>query len=144
MNNIERLYQKTIMDYNNRLDLKRELENPSHTSRGHNPSCGDDIFIFLKVDKGKNFLKDASFIGSSCAICTCSTAMLIENIKGKSLDDVKKIIEEFFEMMRDKQHIENESLLNDATILKFVSDMPARVKCATLAWHTVHEMLEKS
>lgn len=142
MNSIEKLYQKTIMDYNNRSDLKKEIENPTHTSRGHNPSCGDDIVIFLEIEE--NIIKEAGFIGSSCAISTSSTAMLIENIKNHHIDEVKKIIEDFFKMMKNDDYEGNDDLLKDAILLKFVSNMPARVKCATLAWHTVEEMLLKN
>ncbi|VWL85187.1 Fe-S cluster assembly sulfur transfer protein SufU [Oceanivirga miroungae] len=143
MNNIEKLYQKTIMDYNNRTDLKKELKNPTMTSRGHNPSCGDDIFIFLDIDEEKNIIKDASFIGSACAISSASTAMLIENIKGKSIDEVKKIFDDFFKMIKVEEYEGDEEILQDATILKFVANMPARVKCGTLAWHTISEMLKE-
>ncbi|WP_156285961.1 Fe-S cluster assembly sulfur transfer protein SufU [Oceanivirga salmonicida] len=138
--NLEKIYSQTILDYNSRKDLKREIENPTLVERGHNPSCGDDILVLLKLDNDK--IVDASFTGNSCAISTASTAMLIENIKGKTKQKALEIINDFFEMMRTK-YDGNEELLNDAVLLKFVSNMPARIKCATLAWHTLKVMLEK-
>ncbi|WP_067142758.1 Fe-S cluster assembly sulfur transfer protein SufU [Oceanivirga salmonicida] len=138
--NLEKIYSQTILDYNSRKDLKREIENPTLVERGHNPSCGDDILVLLKLDNDK--IVDASFTGNSCAISTASTAMLIENIKGKTKQKALEIINDFFEMMRT-EYDGNEELLNDAVLLKFVSNMPARIKCATLAWHTLKVMLEK-
>lgn len=139
--NIEKLYQETIMDYNNRKDLKYEIENPTFVSRGHNPSCGDDILIFLKIENNK--VKDASFIGNACAISTASISMLIEDIRNKEIEEVKEILKDFFAMMTKEEYNGNEYILNDAILLKFVSNMPARIKCATLAWHTLDEILNK-
>ena len=81
--NLDRIYQQTILDYNNRKDLKKELENPTYVERGHNPNCGDDLTLEVKINK-KGIIEDASFLGNGCAISTASTAMLIEVIKGKT------------------------------------------------------------
>ncbi len=137
--NLEKIYSQTILEYNNRKDLKREIDKPTLVERGHNPSCGDDILIFLKLDN--EIIKDASFTGSSCAISTASTGMLVENIQGKNKNEALEIIKKFFEMMKNDKDADDE-ILNDAVILKFVSNMPARIKCATLAWHTIKEMIE--
>lgn len=140
MNDIERLYQQTILDYNSRSDLKKDLEEANFVERGHNPNCGDDLTLLLKIED--EIVKDASFIGSGCAISTASTAMLVENIKNKKLEDVKKILDEFFFMMRNNEE-KDYVLLNDAVLMKFVSNMPARVKCATLSWHSLNVVLDK-
>ena len=85
---------------------------------------------------------DASFIGSGCAISTASTAMLIDDIKGKNLEEAKKIVENFFTMM--KEHKEGDfNLLKDAILMEYVRDMPARIKCATLSWHSFEVILDK-
>lgn len=139
MFNVDRLYQQTILEYNNRKDLKREIPNADFVERGHNPSCGDDISLFLQMDEEK--IKDASYMGSACAICTASTAMLIDNIKDKSINEAKDILKNFFVMMRHEGDFD-EKLLNDAVLMEYVSNMPARVKCATLAWHTMKTIIE--
>ena len=132
MNDLDRLYQQTILDYNNRKDIKYEIKDACSVERGHNPSCGDDITLYFKIENEK--IVDVSFTGNACAICTASTAMLIDDIKLKSVKESKEIIEEFFKMMKNEES--NEDILNDASILSFVSNMPARIKCATLSWHT--------
>ena len=138
---IDKIYQQTILEYNKRSDLKKEIDKPTYVERGHNPSCGDDLTLLIKIKDDK--ILDASFIGSGCAISTASTAMLIEDIKGKTLVDAKKIIVNFFLMMKD--HKDGDvSLLNDAVLMEYVRDMPARVKCALLAWHTLEDMLDKN
>lgn len=140
MNDIERLYQQTILDYNSRNDLKKDLEKANFVERGHNPSCGDDLTLLLQIEG--EIVKDASFIGSGCAISTASTAMLVENIKNKKIDEVKNIVDEFFFMMRNDDEKEHD-ILNDAVLMKFVANMPARVKCATLSWHSLNVVLDK-
>ena len=81
--NLERIYQQTILDYNNRKDLKKELDDPTYIERGHNPNCGDDLTLEVRLSEDK-IVEDASFLGNGCAISTASTAMLIDMIKGKS------------------------------------------------------------
>ena len=137
---IDKIYQQTILEYNKRSDLKKEIDKPTYVERGHNPSCGDDLTLLIKIKDDK--ILDASFIGSGCAISTASTAMLIEDIKGKTLVDAKKIIDNFFLMMKD--HKDGDvSLLNDAVLMEYVRDMPARVKCATLSWHSFEVIVGK-
>lgn len=139
MNNIEKIYQQIIMEYNKRKDLKKELEHISNSKRGHNPSCGDDIYIMLDIEKEN--IKDASFIGESCAISGASTAMLIDSIKGKTVKDAKNILKQFFNMMSGENF--DEDVLNDSILMEYVKDMPARIKCATLSWRTLEEIIKE-
>lgn len=141
MNDLDRLYQQTILDYNNRKDLKYEIPDATYIERGHNPSCGDDITLFLKIVNNK--IVDISFLGNACAICTASTVMLIENTKDKKIDDTKYMLNVFFDMMRKENNFNDyENILKDASILEFVADMPARIKCATLSWHSLNVIVD--
>ncbi len=139
---LEKVYQLTILEYANRKDLKREILDATDIERGHNPSCGDDITILVKVEN--NIVKDISYIGLGCAISQASTAMLIELIQGKSVSESKEIIDIFFKMIKDTSITEEEKdRLNDASILEFTKDMPARIKCSTLSWHSTKVVLDK-
>ena len=96
--NLEKLYQQTILEYSNRKDLKREIEEPTFIERGHNPNCGDDLTLEVKLDKD-DIIEDAAFLGNGCAISSASTAMLIDLIKGKKLEEAKEKVDLFFKMM---------------------------------------------
>lgn len=140
MNDIDKIYQQTILEYNKRYDLKKEIDNPTFVERGHNPSCGDDLTLLVKIKD--DIIENASFIGAGCAISTASIAMLIDDIKGKNINTAKIIVENFFSMMTD--HKEGDfNLLKDAVLMEYVRDMPARVKCATLAWRCFEVILKK-
>lgn len=82
--NLEKIYQQTILEYSNRKDLKREMESPTYIERGHNPNCGDDLTLEIKLDGDK--IEDAAFLGNGCAISSASTAMLIDSYKRKDYD----------------------------------------------------------
>ena len=134
--NLERIYQQTILDYNNRKDLKKELDDPTYIERGHNPNCGDDLTLEVRLSEDK-IVEDASFLGNGCAISTASTAMLIDMIKGKSLENAKEKVELYFKMMKQDEKLtaDETKKLGDAVLMEYVAKMPARVKCATLSWH---------
>ena len=131
--NLERIYQQTILDYNNRKDLKKELDDPTYIERGHNPNCGDDLTLEVRLSEDK-IVEDASFLGNGCAISTASTAMLIDMIKGKSLENAKEKVELYFKMMKQDEKLtaDETKKLGDAVLMEYVAKMPARVKCATL------------
>lgn len=138
---VEKLYQLTILEYNNRKDLQKNIDNPTNIERGHNPSCGDDISLVLKIEDDK--IKEASFIGKGCAISTASSAMLVELIEGKDIKFCEKIIDVFFRMMKNEEvSKEEKELLGDAILLEITKDMPARIKCSTLTWHSLKVILE--
>ena len=142
--NLERIYQQTILDYNNRKDLKKELDNPTYVERGHNPNSGDDLTLEVRLSE-KNIVEDASFLGNGCAISTASTAMLIDLIKGKPLEDAKEKVEIYFKMMKQDEKLtpEETKKLGDAVLMEYVAKMPARVKCATLSWHSMKVIVDK-
>ena len=142
--NLERIYQQTILDYNNRKDLKKELDDPTYIERGHNPNCGDDLTLEVRLSE-KNIVEDASFLGNGCAISTASTAMLIDLIKGKPLEDAKEKVEIYLKMMKQDEKLtpEETKKLGDAVLMEYVAKMPARVKCATLSWHSMKVIVDK-
>lgn len=139
---INKLYQQTILEYSNRKDLKKEIDNPTDIQRGHNPSCGDDLTLVVKIKD--ELIEDASFIGSGCAISSASSAMLVELIKGKTLDETKKLLDVFFKMMYGKELSSlEEDMLEEAKLLEITKDMPARIKCSTLSWHSLKIIIDK-
>lgn len=139
---INKLYQQTILEYSNRKDLKKEIDNPTDIQRGHNPSCGDDLTLVVKIKD--ELIEDASFIGSGCAISSASSAMLVELIKGKSLDEIKKLLDVFFKMMYGEELSSlEEDMLEEAKLLEITKDMPARIKCSTLSWHSLKIIIDK-
>ncbi|MFZ1420418.1 MAG: SUF system NifU family Fe-S cluster assembly protein [Leptotrichiaceae bacterium] len=142
--NLERIYQQTILDYNNRKDLKKELDDPTYIERGHNPNCGDDLTLEVRLSEDK-IVEDASFLGNGCAISTASTAMLIDMIKGKSLENAKEKVELYFKMMKQDEKLtaDETKKLGDAVLMEYVAKMPARVKCATLSWHSMKVIVDK-
>ena len=142
--NLERIYQQTILDYNNRKDLKKELDDPTYLERGHNPNCGDDLTLEVRLSEDK-IVEDASFLGNGCAISTASTAMLIDMIKGKSLENAKEKVELYFKMMKQDEKLtaDETKKLGDAVLMEYVAKMPARVKCATLSWHSMKVIVDK-
>ena len=142
--NLEKLYQQTILEYSNRKDLKREIEEPTFIERGHNPNCGDDLTLEVKLDKD-DIIEDAASLGNGCAISSASTAMLIDLIKGKKLEEAKEKVDLFFKMMGQKEKLNSEEMkkLGDAVLMEYVANMPARIKCATLSWHSMKVIIEK-
>ncbi|HEY8362138.1 MAG TPA: SUF system NifU family Fe-S cluster assembly protein [Tissierellaceae bacterium] len=140
--NLNSIYTQIIMEHNRSTHNRRKLENPDITERGHNPSCGDDITLQLKISNG--IIEDAAFTGVGCAISQASASMMIDLIKGKSIKEALDLVETFIGMIK-KEITDEEELekLGDLIALQNISNMPARVKCAVLAWHTLKEALEK-
>ncbi len=143
--NLEKIYQQTILEYSNRRDLRKEMEEPTYIERGHNPNCGDDLTLEIKLKEDK--IEDASFLGNGCAISSASTAMLIDLIKGKTVAEAEEKVNLFFKMMSLEEGgltSEESKKLGDAVLMEYVAKMPARVKCATLSWHSMKVIIEKN
>ncbi|MBR6887379.1 MAG: SUF system NifU family Fe-S cluster assembly protein [Selenomonadaceae bacterium] len=132
---LENIYTELIAEHSHAKENRRHLDNATIKERGHNPSCGDEIILELEVAGG--VIKDAAFSGAGCAISQASTDMMIELMRGKSIDEAQRLAELFIGMIQgevtDDSKLEE---LDEAAALKNISTMPARVKCATLAWHT--------
>lgn len=139
---LKELYKETILQYSNRKDVKRLLAEPDFSERGHNPNCGDDITLLVKFEGDR--VKEVSYVGEGCAISKASTAILIDRMQGKNIAEAREQLEIFFRMMGQKQVPETErEKLGDALLLESAAGLPARVKCATLSWHTMEIILEK-
>ncbi len=139
---LDSVYTELIMEHNKNSRNKHSLEDADLSEHGHNPSCGDDITLELKFDG--DIISDAAFTGSGCAISQASTSIMIDLIKGKSIEKALELVETFIAMIKkdikDQQELRK---LKDAMALKNISNMPARVKCAVLSWHTLKEALNE-
>jgi len=139
---LSQIYTQLIMEHNKNTQNKRALDDPTIVEHGHNPSCGDDITLNLIEKNG--VIVDASFTGSGCAISQASTSIMIDLIKGKSTEDALELAELFIKMIKKEIEDDNElEKLEDAIAFENISNMPARVKCAVLPWHTLEEALKK-
>jgi nitrogen fixation protein NifU and related proteins len=135
------IYTELIMEHSQHGHNYRCLDNPTHSHRGHNPSCGDDFTLQVKLKE--NIIEDAAFNGVGCAISKASTSMMIDLIKDKTVEEALQLVETFIGMI--KREITDESeleILEDALALQNISNMPARVKCAVLSWHTLKQSLD--
>ena len=137
---LDRIYTDLILEASTSKKNQREIENPDVEELGHNPSCGDEITIVVKFDGDK--IADASYHGEGCAISKASTSFMIDTIKGQTIDQAKVIIQSYLDMIRgEKLTAEQMKSLKDARVLENIKNMPARVKCATLSWHTMQNIL---
>ena len=141
--NLEEIYTELIAEHSRSTENRRHIDKPTVVERGHNPSCGDEITLEIKIADGK--IVDAAFNGAGCAISQASTDMMIELLNGREVDDAKRIAQLFIDMIKGKVTDENllETELDEAATLKNISTMPARVKCATLAWHTLLTSIDR-
>jgi nitrogen fixation NifU-like protein len=139
MSDLRELYQDVIFDHYKKPRNCHVLDCANHQAEGFNPLCGDQVTVYLKVDKG--VISDLSFKGSGCAISTASASLMTEALKGKRIDEVEHLFDDFHHMVTtpdDASHPE----LGKLEVLAGVSEFPARVKCATLAWHTLQSALK--
>lgn len=136
------LYSDIILEHNQNLSNKHELAKCNLSEHGHNPSCGDDLTLQADIEDG--VVKDAAYTGHGCAISQASADIMVDLIKGKTVKEALRLIDLFLGMIKreitDDDKLED---LEDAIALKNISNMPARVKCAVLAWHTLKDALER-
>lgn len=139
---LDQVYTDIILEHNRDTRNKRKLDEVTVSEHGHNPSCGDDLTLELNIVDG--VIKDAAYTGMGCAISQASASMMIDLIKGKTVKEALEIVNIFLGMIT-KEIVDDEVLedvLEDAIALKNISNMPARVKCAVLAWHTLKQVLQ--
>lgn len=140
MSELSDLYQEVILDHNKNPRNFREIENADKHADGNNPLCGDKLQVFLKMDGDR--VEDVAFVGSGCAISKASASMMTQTVKGKTKEETEKIFDEFHKMVTGKLDIEtDENNLGKLRIFAGVLEFPARVKCASLSWHTVNAAL---
>lgn len=138
---LRELYQQVILDHNKSPRNFKKLENANHFAEGYNPLCGDKINIYLDVQDG--IVKDVSFQGSGCAISKASASLMTSIIKGKTEDEAKKIFEKFHELITGKLGDDfNTDDLGKLAVFAGIREFPMRVKCASLAWHTMISALK--
>ncbi len=141
MEDLTDVYNELIMEHSMNSYNKKKLDEADYSEKGHNPNCGDEITLEVKLNGDK--ISDMAFSGHGCAISQASTSIMIDTLKGKTIQEAKDIIKTFIEMIKREQTDEEQlKKLEDAIAFKNVSNMPARVKCALLAWHTMEELLE--
>ena len=138
---VNEIYSNILNEHNLRPTHRGKMENPTVVLEGVNPTCGDDIFLYLKVKDG--VIEDGSFMGSGCAISQASTDMMLDLIIGEDEAAALDFADKFMRMIRGEASEEEIEELDEAGVLKDISHMPARVKCALLGWRTMKEMVEK-
>jgi len=139
-NEIRELYQQVILDHNKSPRNFKKLENANHFAEGFNPLCGDHIDIFVLTED--DLIKDVSFQGSGCAISKSSASLMTTMVKGKTIAEAEEIFLKFQELVTGKLNNEDEiEGLGKLAIFQGVREFPARVKCASLAWHTLNSAL---
>ncbi|MEH6503694.1 MAG: SUF system NifU family Fe-S cluster assembly protein [Cycloclasticus sp.] len=138
LDDLRDLYQEVIFDHNRNPRNFRKMDDADRQIDGFNPLCGDRLTLFLKIDDGK--ITDASFQGQGCAISTASASLMTDIIKGQSEEEAQKLFE-LFHNMATGEHVEMDQL-GKLAVLAGVCEYPARVKCATLPWHTLDALLK--
>ena len=141
MSELSELYQQVILDHNKKPRNFQKLESANRVSEGFNPLCGDQLTVYMLTDEG--VVRDLSFVGTGCAISKASASMMTQAVKGKTREEAQKLFDEFHRMVLGE--LDEEATPNRLGRLKIfagVRDYPARVKCASLSWHTMHAALE--
>jgi nitrogen fixation NifU-like protein len=136
MSDLRELYQAVIIDHHKKPRNFRTPDGANRSAEGYNPLCGDKVTVHLKLEDG--VVKDIGFQGSGCAISTASASMMTESLKGKTLTEVDTLFKTFHELLtREPPPKPDEARLGKLTVFTGVREFPIRVKCATLAWHTL-------
>jgi len=138
MSDLTDLYQQVIMDHNKKPRNFRDMADANHLAHGNNPLCGDALVVFVKLDG--DVITDVSFQGSGCAISVASASLMTEALKGKTLTEADNIYQQVHKQMIGEEF--DGAALGKLEVLSGVKEFPARVKCATLSWHTVHAALD--
>lgn len=134
---VDDLYQETILDHSKRPRNFHRMDDANRKAEGYNPLCGDKLKLFLRVED--DIVKEASFVGAGCAISTASASLMTESLKGKNRAEALHLLDEFHELLTTDGEAAKD--LGKLVVFCGVRDYPARVKCATLAWHTLRSAL---
>ena len=138
----KQLYQEVILDHNRKPRNWGHLDAPTHKAEGLNPLCGDHIWVTLDVADDR--VKEIAFEGESCAICKASASMMTSKVKGKSVEEAEELVSEFRSMTTGSLDPSRPNHLGHLAVFEGVKDLPARVKCAILPWHTLHAALHST
>lgn len=140
MSELNDLYQEVILDHNKNPRNFREIETATKTADGNNPLCGDALRVYVEMED--DLVKDVAFKGSGCAISKASASMMTQAVKGKSKEEAEVLFDEFHKMVTGELDAETQdNHLGKLKIFAGVLEFPARVKCASLSWHTLHAAL---
>jgi len=137
---VDDLYQETILDHSKRPRNFHQMDDANRKADGYNPLCGDKLKLFLRVED--DVVKEASFLGSGCAISTASASLMTESIKGKNRAQALHLLDEFHDLLTTETPAAKD--LGKLVVFGGVREYPARVKCATLAWHTLRSALDNT
>ncbi|HWK70184.1 MAG TPA: SUF system NifU family Fe-S cluster assembly protein [Burkholderiaceae bacterium] len=137
---LRELYQEVIFDHNRHPRNFHAMADASHTADGHNPLCGDQLTVYARVEDG--IVQEASFVGHGCAISTASASLMTEAVKGQPVREVEALFRDMHAMLTEAQPEERD--FGKLEVLSGVREFPARVKCATLAWHTLHNAITQA
>lgn len=142
MFDLQDLYQEVIIDHNRCPRNFGKLENPTQAAQGYNPLCGDKLNLYLKMERGT--VTDVRFDGSGCAISVASASLMTDTLKGMTLDQVEQLFQNFHNLIMEEKDPDKEQVeaLGKLAALLGVKQYPARVKCATLCWHTLHSAMQ--
>ena len=137
------IYKQVIIENTKEKEHKKEIKGVE--KEGINPSCGDELKIYVKMDKDNTIIEEISFTGRGCAISEASANIMAEILKGKTKEEAKKIITTFFDMIKLNETDDEKlmEILGDAYAFKNIAYMPSRVKCAFLSWKTLEKILEE-
>jgi nitrogen fixation NifU-like protein len=142
MSDLRELYQQVILEHSRNPRNFKELDGASHSAEGYNPLCGDQITVYLEIDGDR--IVDISFKGSGCAISKASASLMTAAVKGKTLAETEEMFGKFREMVTSERDAGiDEDAVGKLAVLSGVREFPVRVKCATLAWHTLHAALRE-
>jgi len=139
MSELRELYQEVILDHNKNPRNRRAQDSATHKADGYNPLCGDKVTVFLRVEQG--VVRDASFVGSGCAISTASASLMTESLRGKSVEEVRALFGRVRSLLTEEVEPDIEAL-GKLAVFSGVREFPMRVKCASLAWHTLIAAVE--
>ena len=140
MSELRELYQEMVLDHNSKPRNFKEIEDATHTIEGYNPLCGDHITLYIKMRD--DTIEDIGFQGTGCAISRASASMMTEQMEGMSKKEALELFRSFHGMVtgRSNGHMEEEDL-GDLEVLAGIAEFPSRIKCATLAWHSLRSAL---
>jgi nitrogen fixation protein NifU and related proteins len=141
MSDLRELYQEVILDHHKRPRNFGTLSDANRHAEGHNPLCGDRLTVYLDVEDG--IIKGASFEGAGCAISRASASLMTDAVKGRPVEEAERMFQEFHKMVTSGVEREVEESLGKLAVFCGVREFPSRVKCASLAWHTMHAALER-
>jgi nitrogen fixation protein NifU and related proteins len=142
LSDLKELYQQVILDHNRAPRNFRMLESANRVARGDNPLCGDKLTLFVDLEDG--VVRDIAFQGSGCAISKASTSLMTSAVKGKTVEEAVELFDSFLEMVTGKEPAPDRDRLGKLVAFAGVREFPARVKCASLAWHTLRAALQQS